>query len=116
MVVSEIAGHPASRDGKAVLSDPAVLDFGSHPRLHPCRFRFLDRLIQWRSGDDERIKALAKRLTGVYDKNIYGPHILWEFPIQLCCRDFVRPGDTVLDVGANIGGLSVAMSRIVGPG
>lgn len=46
---------------------------------------------------------------------VYGEQIWWEQPIQLCLGDFVRPGDTVFDIGANVGGLSVALSRMVGP-
>jgi FkbM family methyltransferase len=30
-------------------------------------------------------------------------------------RAFIRPGDTVIDIGANIGDLTVPMSRLVGP-
>jgi FkbM family methyltransferase len=30
-------------------------------------------------------------------------------------RAFMRPGDTVLDIGANIGDLTLPMARIVGP-
>lgn len=45
---------------------------------------------------------------------VYGELIWWEQPIQLCLGDFVRDGDTVFDIGANVGGLSVALSRMVG--
>lgn len=50
-----------------------------------------------------------------YPPTVYGDRILWESAIQVCARDFVRPGDDVLDVGANIGGLTVGFSRMVGP-
>lgn len=50
-----------------------------------------------------------------YPTNRYGESIPWEIPIQLCLKDFLRAGDRVLDIGANIGGLSIAMSRMVGP-
>lgn len=33
-----------------------------------------------------------------------------------CCRDWIRPGDTVLDIGANIGALAVPLARRVGRG
>ncbi|MGK7885251.1 MAG: FkbM family methyltransferase [Crocosphaera sp.] len=39
----------------------------------------------------------------------------WEPPVQLALRDLCRPGDVVFDVGANFGGLSTVMSRMVGP-
>ncbi len=46
---------------------------------------------------------------------IYDDVIVWEQPIQYMARDILRPGDTVFDVGGNVGGLSIAFSRIVGP-
>ena len=45
---------------------------------------------------------------------IYGKRIPVEVPIQLCLKDFLRSGDCGFDVGANIGALSVAMSRMAG--
>jgi FkbM family methyltransferase len=49
------------------------------------------------------------------DVIVYGPEIPWEIPVQLCLRDFIEPGDVVFDVGANIGGVAIALSRFVGP-
>lgn len=43
-----------------------------------------------------------------------GPN-LWEPPVQLALRDLCRPGSIVYDVGANFGGLTSVMSRLVGP-
>lgn len=40
---------------------------------------------------------------------------LWEPPVQLALRDLCRAGDVVFDVGANFGGLTTVMSRMVGP-
>lgn len=45
----------------------------------------------------------------------FNQHIRWEIPVQLCISDFLNEGDIAFDIGANIGALSVAMSRIVGP-
>jgi FkbM family methyltransferase len=45
---------------------------------------------------------------------VYGDTVLWELPVQNAVRDEIRPGDVVLDVGANVGGLSIAFSRCVG--
>lgn len=39
----------------------------------------------------------------------------WEPTVQFPIRDYCRPGDIVFDVGANAGGLSLLMSRLVGP-
>ncbi len=47
--------------------------------------------------------------------HVYGETVLWELPIQRMAADFIRPGDTVFDVGGNVGGLTVAFSRLVGP-
>jgi len=38
----------------------------------------------------------------------------YEPAVQLAMRDFVRPGNLVFDVGANIGGIAVVASRLVG--
>lgn len=40
---------------------------------------------------------------------------LWEPPVQLALRDLCRSGAIVYDVGANFGGLTAVMSRLVGP-
>lgn len=50
----------------------------------------------------------------VYAANVYGNDIPWEIPVQLNLRDVLNRGDCALDVGANIGGVAIAMSRIVG--
>jgi FkbM family methyltransferase len=52
-------------------------------------------------------------------KNIFGISYwyegnLWEPPVQIALRDLCRPGDVVFDVGANFGGLTTVMSRMVG--
>lgn len=39
----------------------------------------------------------------------------YEPAVQLAIRDFVRLGNRVFDVGANIGGITVVASRLVGP-
>ncbi len=44
----------------------------------------------------------------------YEPN-LCEPSVQLAMRDLVRGGDTVFDVGANCGSLSLMLSRLVGP-
>lgn len=50
-----------------------------------------------------------------YPANVYGKAVPWEIPVQLCMKDFVKEGDCVFDVGANIGGVTIALSRMVGP-
>lgn len=58
-----------------------------------------------------RLNSMNKK----YPATIYGKEILIEVPIQLCISDFLRGGDCAFDAGANVGSISVAMSRIVGP-
>jgi hypothetical protein len=43
------------------------------------------------------------------------PNIDAEIPIQICLKDLCKPGNTVFDVGANIGALTMICSRLVGP-
>jgi FkbM family methyltransferase len=38
----------------------------------------------------------------------------WEPPVQIVLRDLCKPGDTVFDIGSNLGGLTTVMSRAVG--
>jgi FkbM family methyltransferase len=38
----------------------------------------------------------------------------WEPTVQLALRDLCKPGQVVFDVGANLGGLTTVMSRMVG--
>jgi len=40
---------------------------------------------------------------------------LWEPPVLIALKDLCRPGTVVFDVGGNFGGLTSAMSRLVGP-
>ncbi|MBC7835584.1 MAG: FkbM family methyltransferase [Phycisphaerales bacterium] len=39
----------------------------------------------------------------------------YDLPMQLLLRGFVRPGDCVVDVGANVGMISILAARLVGP-
>ncbi len=66
----------------------------------------IDQLL----GVDQKLEEV--RLYGIapwYQENF------WEPPVQLALRDLCRPGDVVFDVGANFGGLTTVMSRMVGP-
>ncbi|GGB48546.1 hypothetical protein GCM10011316_20860 [Roseibium aquae] len=44
----------------------------------------------------------------------YSELILWERTVQIALKDFCMDGCTVLDIGANLGGVSIALSRMVG--
>lgn len=45
----------------------------------------------------------------------YGPIILWERSVQIAISNFCKSGDVVFDIGSNIGGVAIALSRMVGP-
>ena len=49
------------------------------------------------------------------DSYWYAAPNLWEPTVMLALRDLCRPGTVVFDVGGNMGGLTSAMSRLVGP-
>jgi FkbM family methyltransferase len=68
----------------------------------------------------KRIREVVERLhpeqLNPYGDSFWysGPN-LWEPPVQTALKDLCRQGATVFDVGANLGGLTSAMSRLVGP-
>lgn len=64
-----------------------------------------------------RALTLSSLLEGRGDYRIpfWYDHNYWEPTVQLALRDLCRPGDVVFDVGANAGGLTVPMSRLIGP-
>jgi FkbM family methyltransferase len=41
--------------------------------------------------------------------------IALEIPVTLALVDLLRPGDVAVDIGANVGDLTIIMSRLVGP-
>ena len=60
-------------------------------------------------------RAIQKMADPYGDSFWYASPNLWEPPVQTALKDLCRPGATVFDVGANFGGLTSAMSRLVGP-
>jgi len=48
------------------------------------------------------------------DSRIFFFHV-WEPGVTALMRDTIRPGDVVVDIGANIGYYTLLMSRLVGP-
>src|SRR5437588_2047685 len=65
-----------------------------------------------RVGLEEQIRNASQELFGLsywYEGNP------WEPPVQTALRDLCKPDNVVFDVGANFGGLTTVMSRMVGP-
>ena len=66
-----------------------------------------------------RLAGLQARLDP--DTRTTFPIVYWYEPnlcepsVQLALRDLISPGETVFDIGANCGALSLLMSRLVGP-
>lgn len=58
-------------------------------------------------------RELQHQSTNVF---AYGPVILWERPTQVLASLVLKAGDHVVDVGANTGGLAIALWRQVQPG
>ena len=44
----------------------------------------------------------------------YADHVPWELPVQYCASDCLKSGDTVLDIGGHVGGVAIALARLVG--
>lgn len=76
-------------------------------------------------GIEEAIAGIEESMKKIHDtrsddsKNVFGISFwyegnLWEPPVQIALRDLCKPGDVVFDVGANFGGLTTVMSRMVG--
>lgn len=78
----------------------------------------------------KRVKAtLARSIKWIMDKSgllfpgtlyqdswWYESPNLWEPPVLLILKDLIRAGMVAYDVGGNVGGLTSAMARLVGPG
>lgn len=60
-------------------------------------------------------RQLTSNLTLYGDSYWYSGPNLWEPTVMLALRDLCKPGTVVFDVGGNMGGLTSAMSRLVGP-
>ena len=62
------------------------------------------------------IHANVAEKSGLYGDAFWysGPN-LWEPTVLNAVRDLCKPGSVVFDVGGNMGGLTSAMSRLVGP-
>ncbi|MEA5567846.1 FkbM family methyltransferase [Anabaena sp. UHCC 0399] len=58
---------------------------------------------------------VARDYQGLFGISYWYEGNLWEPPVQIALRDLCQPGDVVFDVGANFGGLTTVMSRMVGP-
>ncbi|MBE9116848.1 FkbM family methyltransferase [Lusitaniella coriacea LEGE 07157] len=58
---------------------------------------------------DERLQTSPIGMQYWYEENF------WEPTVQLALRDLCKPSSVAFDVGANFGGLSTLISRLVGP-
>lgn len=66
-------------------------------------------------GSIQKLKnAISDDSKSIFGISFWYEGNLWEPPVQIALRDLCRPGDIVFDVGANFGGLTTAMSRMVG--
>ena len=79
----------------------------------------------------QRLDTLEHKLSQIHGNNDHEPNLkinscnyivapwwetnYWEPSVQLALRDLIKPGSIVFDVGANLAGLSILMSRLTGP-
>ena len=67
------------------------------------------KLISVDQKNDQRMtNVMSFGISPWYEEN------LWEPTVQIILKDLCKSGDIVFDVGANFGGLTTLMSRIVG--
>jgi FkbM family methyltransferase len=79
----------------------------------------------------QRLNTLEHKVSQIHGNNDHEPNLkinscnyivapwwetnFWEPSVQLALRDLIKPGSIVFDVGANLAGLSILMSRLTGP-
>lgn len=78
--------------------------------------RIRDRLRELIHIEKRSTASEAQELEMLLTITPYWENPIWyETDVQLALRDLTRRGDVLFDVGANIGGLSAPLSRLVGP-
>lgn len=78
---------------------------------------------RFHAGLGSLLRRVARRARGqgsdtlprCFDNNFWYEGILWEPTVRYALMDLLRPGDVAFDCGANVGGLTTIMSRLVGP-
>lgn len=68
------------------------------------------------SAPSKSIESEIKNDTPVSLAQLYGNHVPWELPVQYCAADCIKPSDVVLDIGGHVGGVAIALSRLVAGG
>ncbi len=79
----------------------------------------------------QRLNTVEHKISQIHGNNDHEPNLkinscnyivspwwetnFWEPSVQLALRDLIKPGSIVFDVGANLAGLSILMSRLTGP-
>ena len=79
----------------------------------------------------QRLNTLDNKISQIHGNNDHEPNLkinscnfivapwwetnFWEPSVQLALRDLIKPGTIIFDVGANVAGLSILMSRLTGP-
>jgi FkbM family methyltransferase len=68
------------------------------------------------SETSKSIKSEIKNDTPTSLAQFYGNHVPWELPVQYCASDCIKASDVVLDIGGHLGGVAIALSRLVAEG
>ncbi|PZW46779.1 FkbM family methyltransferase [Humitalea rosea] len=80
--------------------------------------RIVRRYITWRSFNIEARTRFGARLEGGFPDSVHSYVYffgVWEPAITALYRAALRPGDVVIDIGANVGLHTLLASRLVGP-
>lgn len=95
--------------------------------IHQSIFTLTNSAIE----SSQRLNTLEHKISQIHGNNNQEPNLkinacnfivapwwetnFWEPSVQLALRDLIKPGSIIFDVGANVAGLSILMSRLTGP-
>lgn len=76
-------------------------------------FNLQNKIMETHGNNDKEAKLKVNSI--FYITEPWWKRNFWEPAVQLGLKDLIKSGSTVFDIGANLAGISILMSRLVGP-
>ncbi|MFZ9822302.1 MAG: FkbM family methyltransferase, partial [Gemmataceae bacterium] len=76
-------------------------------------FYLQNKILETHGNNDKEAKLKVNSI--FYITEPWWKRNFWEPAVQLALKDLIKSGSTVFDIGANLAGISILMSRLVGP-